>query len=108
MRRSLLLDDFNAAKRAKAAEGMLELGRRNLVKGERQSAAASASAGLELLRQYRLLAFQEHSKGRQHNDRRFEFNEAADKLNMELKQLLAAVYAEQAAIRGISLNSTGE
>ncbi|CAH1222334.1 hypothetical protein PAECIP111892_05138 [Paenibacillus auburnensis] len=104
VRRSLQLDGFNAAKQAKAAEGMLELGRRNLVKGDQQRAAASASAGLELLRQYRLLAVQERSKGGQHNDRRFEYIEPADMLNMELEELLAAVYAEQAAASGIRLS----
>ncbi len=103
LRRSLQLDGFNAAKQAKAAEGILELGRRNLVRGDRQGAAASASAGLELLRQYRLLAFQERSEGRQHNDRRFEYTESADKLNMELKELLAVVYQGQTAPRGIRL-----
>ncbi|QSF44466.1 O-antigen ligase family protein [Paenibacillus tianjinensis] len=97
VRRSLQLDGFNAAKRANAAAGMLEMGRRNLVKGDRQRAADSASAGLELLRQYRLLAVQERSKGRQHNDRRFEYTESSDKLNMELEQLLAAVYTSDEA-----------
>lgn len=107
VRSSLALDGFNAAKRAKAAEGMLELGRRNLLKGDRQSAIAGASAGLELLRQYRLLALQERIKGPQHNDRRFGFVEAAAALDVELKQLLAEVYAGQAAAHEVSLTSTG-
>jgi hypothetical protein len=108
VRRSLTLDSFNAAKRAKAAAGMLELGRRNFAKGERQSAEVSASAGLELLRQYRLLVDDERSKGPQHNDRGFGFNEDAVKLNIELWQLLAAVNEGQAAAHEFSLNGAGE
>jgi hypothetical protein len=108
VQRSLLLDRFNAAKHIQSAEGMLEMGQRNLVKGDRQRAIASATAGLELLRGYHLLALQERSKGRQHNDRRFEFIAAADKLNIELKQLLAEVYINRAAIRDASMNAAGE
>lgn len=106
--RSLALDGFNAAKWAKAAEGMLAMGQRNLAKGDRQRAAASASAGLELLRQYHLLADDERSKGPQHNDRGFGFIEETEELDVELKQLLTAVYKRQTVERYISLNSAGE
>ncbi|MDF9843040.1 MULTISPECIES: O-antigen ligase family protein [unclassified Paenibacillus] len=90
VRRSMDLDRFNAFKWRRAAEGMLQMGRRSLAQGDLQRAAASAGAGQELLRRYRLLAFQEHNKGLEHNDREFEFSIKAEELGAELDKLVAA------------------
>ncbi|WP_198536683.1 O-antigen ligase family protein, partial [Paenibacillus sp. DMB5] len=101
VRRSIDLDRFNAFKWRRAAEGMLQMGRRSLAKGDLQRAAASAVAGQELVRGYRLLAFQEHNKGKEHNDRSFEFSGGTEEVDVELNQLIAAAYNVQ------SLQTTG-
>ncbi|MFD2880834.1 hypothetical protein ACFTAO_40710 [Paenibacillus rhizoplanae] len=71
VRRSQQTDHFNAAGRLAALRGMLEMGERSLAEGDRRLAADSAAAGLELLRQYSLLAAKEQERGPQHNDRNF-------------------------------------
>jgi hypothetical protein len=88
VRRSLQLDVYNTAKRLGAAEGMLGLSQRELMAGDRHSAADSAAAGLELLRQYSLLAAGELGKGPQHNDRRFGIRPEAGGMSLRLKNLL--------------------
>jgi hypothetical protein len=95
VRRSIDLDRFNAFKWRRAAEGMLQMGRSSLAEGDLQRAAASAAAGQELVRGYRLLAFQEHIKGPEHNDRSFEFSGGTEEVGAELSQLIAAVYNAQ-------------
>ena len=89
VRRSLKADIFNAAKRLAAIEGMLKMAERNLAEGNRRRAADSAAAGLELLRQYSLLAGREHSAGRRHNDRGFGINEQAEGVYLRLRALQA-------------------
>ncbi|MNE71645.1 hypothetical protein D3C80_1675390 [compost metagenome] len=74
---------------------MLQMGRRSLAKGDLQRAAASAVAGQELVRGYRLLAFQEHNKGPEHNDRSFEFSGGIEEVGAELNRLIAAAYNVQ-------------
>ncbi len=86
VRRSQQLDNFNASKRIEAAEGMLAMSVRTLRGGDGLSASRSAEAGLELLRQYRLLAQREGSKGMQHNDRRFGNGEEAAGLYLRLSE----------------------
>ncbi|MBY0013173.1 O-antigen ligase family protein [Paenibacillus typhae] len=97
VRKSIELDRFNAFKWRRAAEGMLQMGRRSLAKGDLQRAAASAVAGQELVRGYRLLALQEHNKGPEHNDRSFEFSGETEEVGAELNQLIAAAYNMQPA-----------
>ncbi|WP_238653022.1 O-antigen ligase family protein [Paenibacillus piscarius] len=87
VRRSQQADPFNAARRLSALQGMLNLGRRSLAAGDRATAADSAAAGLELLRQYRLLAAKEESRGPQHNDRGFAVLPQADEIYLQLRQL---------------------
>ncbi|WP_340026664.1 O-antigen ligase family protein [Paenibacillus sp. FSL K6-1096] len=87
VRRSQQADPFNAARRVSALQGMLDQGKRSLAAGDRATAADSAAAGLELLRQYRLLAAREESKGAQHNDRGFAFLPQADEIYRQLRQL---------------------
>lgn len=89
VRRSLKADIFNAAKRLAAIEGMLKMAERGWAEGNRQRAADSAAAGLELLRQYSLLAGREHSAGRRHNDRGFGTNEQAEGVYLRLRALQA-------------------
>lgn len=87
VRRSQHADPFNAARRLSALQGMLDLGRRSLRAGDTATAADSAAAGLELLRQYRLLAAMEESRGAQHNDRGFAMLPQADEIYRQLRQL---------------------
>ncbi|WP_254075693.1 O-antigen ligase family protein [Paenibacillus tritici] len=87
VRRSLQADKFNAAKRLAALKGMLNLGERSFAEGDRHRAADSATAGLELLRQYRLLASQEYSRGQQHNDRSFVIYPQAEAVSLRLRSL---------------------
>lgn len=89
IRRSLQRDRFNAARRLAAIEGMLELGERGLVEGDKRRAADGAAAGLALLRQYRLLARIEEGKGPQHNDRGFGAGRQAEGLDLRLRNLQA-------------------
>ncbi|OMF85315.1 O-antigen ligase family protein [Paenibacillus sp. FSL R7-0273] len=90
MRRSLDLDRFNTFKWESAAKGMLQMGQHYWVMGDRQRAAASAFAGQELMRGYRLLALYEHHKGPAHNDRGFTFLSEAEEVGAELNRLIAA------------------
>ncbi|WP_342563051.1 O-antigen ligase family protein [Paenibacillus sp. FSL R7-0345] len=92
VRRSLVLDKFNAVKWESAANGMLQMGQYFLTKGERQNAAVSALAGQGLLRSYRVLALEEHAKGPAHNDRDFKFSLEAEEAGVELNRLIAAAY----------------
>lgn len=89
VRRSLKADIFNAAKRRAAIEGMLKMAERGWAEGDRRRAADSAAAGLELLRQYSLLAGREYSAGRRHNDRGFGINEQAEGVYLRLRALQA-------------------
>lgn len=93
--RSLKADIFNAAKRLAAIEGMLKMAERGLAEGNRQRAADSAAAGLELLRQYSLLAGREHSLGRRHNDRGFGINEQAEGVYLRLRALQALAIQDE-------------
>lgn len=95
VRRSLQLDVFNASKHLDSARGMLEMSRRKSLEGERDKAIASAAAGLELLRGYRLLAVQEERKGEQHNDRLFRITAEAEELDFQLRLEIQLVYAIQ-------------
>lgn len=95
VRRSLKADIFNAAKRLAAIEGMLKMAERGWAEGNRQRAADSAAAGLELLRQYSLLAGREHSAGRRHNDRGFGINEQAEGVYLRLRALQALATLEE-------------
>ncbi|MEK3682648.1 O-antigen ligase family protein [Paenibacillus sp. FSL R10-2736] len=95
VRRSLKADIFNAAKRLAAIEGMLKMAERGWAEGNRQRAADSAAAGLELLRQYSLLAGREHSAGRRHNDRGFGIDEQAEGVYLRLRALQALATLEE-------------
>ncbi|WP_052422109.1 O-antigen ligase family protein [Paenibacillus sp. FSL P4-0081] len=95
VRRSLKADIFNAAKRLAAIEGMLKMAERGWAEGNRQRAADSAAAGLELLRQYSLLAGREYSAGRRHNDRGFGINEQAEGVYLRLRALQALATLEE-------------
>lgn len=95
VRRSLQADIFNAAKRMAAIEGMLKMAERGLAEGDRQRSADSAAAGLELLRQYSLLAGKELSIGRQHNDRGFRINKEAEAAYLRLRTLQALAILEE-------------
>ena len=96
VRRSLQQDVYNTAKRLAAAEGMLGLSQRELAAGDRHSAADSAAAGLELLRQYSLLAAGELGKGPQHNDRRFGIRPEAGGMSLRLKKVRAVALQDEA------------
>ncbi|MNO36904.1 O-Antigen ligase [compost metagenome] len=98
VRRGERLDIFNAAKRIAAAEGLLDMSVRRLGAGDRKGARQSAEAGLELLRQYRLLADQEASKGMQHNDRQFGAKKEAEDINLRLEKARADACYFQAEI----------
>lgn len=87
IRRSQQADPFSAARRLSALQGMLNLGRRSLAAGDRATAADNAAAGLELLREYRLLAAKEESRGPQHNDRGFAMLPQADEICRQLREL---------------------
>lgn len=90
VRKGEALDVFNVVKRVEAAEGMLDMSVRKLKAGDELGALQSADAGLELLREYRLLAEQEGSKGRQHNDRRFGAQKEAEGIDLRLREARAA------------------
>ncbi|WP_052414742.1 O-antigen ligase family protein [Paenibacillus sp. FSL R5-0345] len=87
VRRSLRLDKYNNAKWVKGIEGMLMMGRKKLAEGNRTEAMNCIASGNELLRQYRVLAEFEASKGEQHNDRKFHMTEQADDLSRRLSVL---------------------
>ncbi|MGN7765121.1 O-antigen ligase family protein [Paenibacillus sp. 22594] len=99
VRRGQQLDVFNAAKRIEAAEGMLDMSVRKLREGDWISARQSAEAGLELLRQYRLLGERESGKGIQHNDRRFGNVQEAEGLGLRLRGARSESWHLEAAIR---------
>ncbi|OKP90686.1 O-antigen ligase family protein [Paenibacillus sp. P32E] len=99
VRRGQQLDVFNAAKRIEAAEGMLDMSVRRLREGDWTSARQSAEAGLELLRQYRLLGERESGKGIQHNDRRFGNVQEAEGLGLRLKGVRSEAWHLEMAIR---------
>ena len=90
IRRSLQLDIYNYAKRVSVVEGLLAMGQRKLAVGRIGEAQNTAAAGMELLRQYRLLVEQENRSGGQHNDRQFRVTEEADSLDWRLRGLLLA------------------
>ncbi|MNW51548.1 hypothetical protein D3C74_290370 [compost metagenome] len=77
---------------------MLGMSMRSLKAGDKTASSQSAEAGLELLRQYRLLAEQEDNKGRQHNDRRFGVHQEAEGVDLRLREACAAAGCFQAAI----------
>jgi hypothetical protein len=87
MHRSLELDLYNNAKWVQAVEGMLIMGRKKLAIGDRIEAIKCVASGSELLRQYRMLAEQEASRGSQHNDRKFHLTEQSDDLSRRLSVL---------------------
>ncbi|MEK4004398.1 O-antigen ligase family protein [Paenibacillus sp. FSL H3-0333] len=87
VRRSQQKDLFNAGRRLTALRGMLEMGERSLAVGDRRIAADSAAAGLELLRQYNLLAAKEQDRGPQHNDRGFALLLQSEGIYLELTHL---------------------
>lgn len=85
--RSIKLDKYNYVKWVKGVEGMLMMGRKKLAEGNRMEAMSCIASGNELLRQYRVLAEYEASKGEQHNDRKFQMTEQADDLSRRLSVL---------------------
>lgn len=87
IRRSIQLDKYNSVKRVKGIEGMLMMGRKKLAEGNRMEAISCIASGNELLREYRVLAEYERSKGEQHNDRKFQITEQADDLSRRLSVL---------------------
>ncbi|KAA1188802.1 O-antigen ligase family protein [Paenibacillus sp. B2(2019)] len=87
IRRSIQLDKYNSVKWVKGIEGMLMMGRKKLAEGNRMEAISCIASGNELLREYRVLAEYEGSKGEQHNDRKFQITEQADDLSRRLSVL---------------------
>ena len=87
IRRSLRLDVYNKHKRLKAIEGMLTMAQRKMAEGNLKEGLNCTVTGQELLRQYRLLAILESSKGKQFNDRRFEISEETVHLSQRLKEM---------------------
>lgn len=87
VRRSQQTDHFNASGRLAALRGMLEMGERSLAEGDRRIAEDSATAGLELLRQYSLLTTMEQDRGPQHNDRNFTLLPQSEVIYLELTHL---------------------
>ncbi|WP_339267211.1 O-antigen ligase family protein [Paenibacillus sp. FSL R5-0470] len=87
IRRSIQLDKYNSVKWVKGIEGMLMMGRKKLAEGNRMEAISCIALGNELLREYRVLAEYEGSKGEQHNDRKFQITEQADDLSRRLSVL---------------------
>ncbi|WP_340005062.1 O-antigen ligase family protein [Paenibacillus sp. FSL K6-0276] len=87
IRQSIQLDKYNNAKWVKGIEGMLMIGRKKLAEGNRMEAINCVASGNELLRQYRVLAEYEASRGEQHNDRKFYMTEQADDLSRRLSVL---------------------
>ena len=88
-RRSLRLDVYNFKKRTKAIQTMLLLGERRLAAGDKVGALHSASSGLELLREYKLLAG--GAACMEYNDRSFHLTEQAINLGQRLKYLMLRV-----------------
>ncbi|CAH1057918.1 O-antigen ligase family protein [Paenibacillus pseudetheri] len=84
---SIRLDKYNNTKWVKGIHGMLMMGRKKLAEGNRMEAISCIASGNELLRQYRVLAEYEASKGEQHNDRKFYMTEQADDLSRRLNIL---------------------
>ncbi|MEK5239756.1 O-antigen ligase family protein [Paenibacillus sp. FSL L8-0470] len=105
IRRSLKADVYNTAKRVKAIDGMLDMSQRRLKAGDRAGGTASASAGLNLLHQFRLQADSECRKGQQHNDRRFGFTAEAEALELRLRKVLAAAHSPDAEERRVSVQT---
>lgn len=105
IRRSLMADVYNTAKRVKAIDGMLDMSQRRLTAGDRAGGTASAAAGLDLLHQFRLQADSECRKGQQHNDRRFGFTAEAEALELRLKKVLAAAHSPEAEERRVSVQT---
>ncbi|WP_449601149.1 O-antigen ligase family protein [Paenibacillus sp. Marseille-Q9583] len=87
IRRSIQLDKYNSVKWVKGIEGMLMMGRKKLAEGNRMEAISCIASGNELLREYKVLAKYEASKGEQHNDRKFQITEQADDLSRRLSVL---------------------
>ncbi|WP_410512347.1 O-antigen ligase family protein [Paenibacillus sp. BR2-3] len=92
VRRSLSLDVYNYGKRTKAIDGMLLLSQRRLAAGDKEGALRSAASGLELLRQYRLLA--DNADGGRYNDRSFHLTEQAVSIGQRLKSLIFVISAK--------------
>ena len=65
---------------------MLLLGERRLAAGDKKGALLSASSGLELLREYKLLAGGAGSK--EYNDRSFHLTDQAINLGQQLESLM--------------------
>ncbi|MDQ0196718.1 O-antigen ligase family protein [Paenibacillus wynnii] len=86
VRRSLRLDVYNFKKRTIAIHAMLLLGERRLEAGDKKGAFLSASSGLELLREYKLLAGRAGSK--EYNDRSFHLTDQATNLGQQLDSLM--------------------
>ncbi|KTD84385.1 O-antigen ligase family protein [Paenibacillus etheri] len=86
---SIRLDKYNNNKWVKGIDGMLMMGRKKLAEGNRMEAISCIASGNELLRQYRVLAEYEASKGEQHNDRKFYMTEQADDLSRRLNILVS-------------------
>ncbi|WP_379131379.1 O-antigen ligase family protein [Paenibacillus sp. sgz500958] len=86
IRRSLSLDVYNFRQRTLAVQGLLKLAERRMAVGDRVGAEHSATAGLELLRQYQLLADSDASH--QFNDRCFHLTQQAAGLRQRLQSLL--------------------
>ncbi|KGE20951.1 O-antigen ligase family protein [Paenibacillus wynnii] len=86
VRRSLRLDVYNFKKRTNAIHAMLLLGERRLAAGDKEGARLSASSGLELLREYKLLTGGAGSK--EYNDRSFHLTDQAINLGQQLDSLM--------------------
>lgn len=84
---SIRLDKYNNTKWVKGIDGLLIMGRKKLAEGNRMEAISCIASGNALLRQYRVLAEYEVSKGEQHNDRKFYMTEQADDLSRRLNRL---------------------
>ncbi|MRN56961.1 O-antigen ligase family protein [Paenibacillus monticola] len=103
IRRSLQLDVYNYVKRVRVVEGLLAMGQGRLAAGRVGEAQNSAAAGMELLRQYRLLVEQENIRGGRHNDRHFRVTEEADSLDWRLRGLLIAAGDSEGKAKPLSL-----
>ncbi|MCL6604550.1 MAG: O-antigen ligase family protein [Paenibacillus sp.] len=89
IRRSLQLDVYNFSKRTKAIYAMLLLSQRRLAAGDKEGALLSATSGLELLRQYKLLAGEGGSM--EYNDRNFHLTEQAVGMGQRLESLILRI-----------------
>ncbi|WP_162551229.1 O-antigen ligase family protein [Paenibacillus tepidiphilus] len=87
IRQALALDRYNAAKWQEVIAALLTRSERKLAAEDFAEAAADASAGRELLRQYRLLAGAVARQGQRHNDRRFAAGGPAEALQLRLDKL---------------------